>query len=174
MHLYSTHSHKRAKRCVALAPWPLRCVLIDATWWQSTFTIHNLQIKYIKIKCWSFFFFFYIRACPRKDSRYIFASAEETSSGESCAKLSKLLLFSHSGNMKGRISQSVEYSESDFGWGSFAPAVWYLHGTYRHTWVSTHKKSTVKRRRHKSANTLMQTDIYTLPLFSYTHANTVR
>ncbi len=49
--------------------------------------------------------------------------ARETSSGESCAKLSKLLLFSHSGNMKGRISQSVEYSESDFGLESFAPAV---------------------------------------------------
>lgn len=74
--------------------------------------------------------------------------------------------------MKGRISQSVDYSESDFGLESFAPAVWYVHGTYRCTWVSTHKKSSVKRRRNKSANTLMQTDINSLNLLSHTHAHT--
>lgn len=39
-----------------------------------------------------------------------------------------------------------------------------------HEWA--HTKSIVKSRRHKSANTVMQTDTYTLPLFSYTPANT--
>lgn len=67
--------------------------------------------------------------------------------------------------MKGSISQSFEYSESEFGLESFALAVWYLHGTYRHTWVSTHKKhSQTQIRKHTKANRHS--------LFFSTHANT--
>lgn len=68
----------------------------------------------------------------------------------------KLFLFSYSRNLKGRISQSVEYREPSFGLESFASAAWYQHSTYRHTWVSTHKEHSQTQetqiRKHSNAN----------------------
>lgn len=149
----------------------------DSGWFQNLIPsfylkIHNL---FLKITSWCRAFL-YLSVSPESIQTYcasfFFFFAKGTSSGESCAKLSKLLLFTHSGNMKGRISQSVECSESDFGLESIAPAVWYLHSTYRHTWVSTHKKHSQMQETQIRKHTNTNRHIHTPPLFFYTHANT--
>lgn len=60
------------------------------------------------------------------------------------------------GISKKRTYQSVEYDELGFGFESFALAAQYQHGTYRHTWVSTHKEHSQTQeaqiRKHSNAN----------------------
>lgn len=109
----------------------------------------------IHIALLSFFLFFFPSSPDRPQVK---------KKKKSCAELSKLLLFSRTGNMKGRISQSPECTESEFGFyrelcSSRVISARHIHWT--HERARAHKRSSVTK---KNAQTRTKRAVCCLPV----------
>lgn len=119
------------------------------------FFMRALRERWYTLHSFPFFFFF----SPLHQT-----DLKSRKKKKSCAELSKLLLFSRTGNMKGRISQSPECTESEFGFyrelcSSRVISARHIHWT--HERARAHKRSSVTK---KNAQTRTKRGVCCLPV----------